>query len=543
MPGLCRAWGSPISNSVVTSRLAVKWNPARVKSEEKYTSLFHSSNDAIFIHDLHGRIVDANARTVDQFGYSEKELLSLNLNDLHPADMHAASEAAFREIERDGFVRFEIDFQRKTGERFTAEVSSSLFEIGNEKVVQGIVRDKTEQLRAVRQELELREQLERAQRMESLGMLAGGVAHDLNNMLGPLVGYPQLMLAKLPDDSPVRKYVKSMEQAAAGAADVIQDLLTLARRGQLEMTPVDLNEVAESYLNSPPFLKLSAAQSGITVRRNLASTVAAVSGSFTHLVKMLSNLVNTAYESMEGTGELTIETSRGHLDALRSGYDNIEPGEYIQLTIRDTGDGISPDDLPSIFEPYFSRQKLGHSGTGLGLAVVYGVIRDHGGYYDVFSAVGRGTEFVIYLPAIVRPVEDRPVSESMAGGTETVMIVDDSDDQRELGVELLTSLGYTVVTACNGHVAVELLRKQPVDLVLLDMIMEEDFDGLDTYRTMLTIAPGQRAIIVSGYASTERVQEARDLGAGAYVRKPYLLNTLAETVRHELDRQAAPVSS
>jgi len=409
--------------------------------------------------------------------------------------------------------------------------------------VVAIVREITDRRKAAEQERELRGRLEKAERMESLGILAGGVAHDLNNMLGPLVGYPDLLLGKLPSDSPLRRCIESMKRSATSAADVIQDLLTLARRGRYEMSPLDLNEVIEAYLNSPAGRELAASRPDVSISMALDDAVAAVNGSFPHLSKMVMNLVINAFDAIEAAGRITIGTEHRSLQMLDSGYRRIEPGEYVVLRVRDTGRGIAEADVEKIFEPYYSRKEVGRSGTGLGLSVVYGVVKDHQGYYDVFSEPDKGTEFVIYLPVSATPAVIRTDSGSVSGGHESILVVDDNRAQRDMAAELLSGLGYNVTVAVNGHDAVEQIERRAVDLVVIDMIMEDDFDGLDTYRAMVRIRPGQRAVIVSGFSSTDRVSEMQELGAGAYVRKPYSLESLGRAVRAELDRAVRALTS
>ncbi|MFH1313810.1 MAG: ATP-binding protein [Candidatus Eisenbacteria bacterium] len=254
----------------------------------------------------------------------------------------------------------------------------------------------------------LQEQLERARRMESLGILAGGVAHDLNNMLGPVVGYPDIILRRMPEDSPFREQIGRIGTAAQAAAQVIQDLLTLARRGRYQMGPTDLNEVVEAYLDSPGFIQISTERPDVVLSFNLDSGIAKISGSSSHLSKVVMNLVINAYEAMPDGGELIIETSQRYTEALLGGYGDVEPGDYIVLRIRDTGVGIHPDILGNIFEPYYSSKEMAASGSGLGLAVVYGIMKDHKGYYDVFSDVGTGTEFILYFPVMPVPaIEER----------------------------------------------------------------------------------------------------------------------------------------
>ena len=397
------------------------------------------------------------------------------------------------------------------------------------------LNDITERKNAEEHERNLQEKLQRAERMESLGILAGGVAHDLNNMLGPLVGYPELMLLRLPKDSPLRNQVEKMGASARDAANVVQDLLTLARRGRYEMVPTNINNVINSYLDSPAFANLLQLHPDVKVNTRLDESSGNILGSSAHLSKVFMNLIMNAFDAMPEGGELLIETACRHLDRLPGGHEKIERGNYVMVRIGDTGQGIEEKDLERIFEPYYSKKKMAASGSGLGLAVVYGILKDHKGYYDIVSKVGKGTEFILYFPVTS---EEAGCDQSIEdfSGNEKILVVDDVPEQREIAGELLSSLGYKVESCNNGHEAIQFLNKNKADIVVLDMIMEKDFDGLDTYREIIKMQPGQKAVIVSGFSITERVEQMQELGAGPYIRKPFSREQLGKAVRDELDR-------
>jgi CheY-like chemotaxis protein len=277
----------------------------------------------------------------------------------------------------------------------------------------------------------------------------------------------------------------------------------------------------------------------VRIETDLEPKLLNISGSFVHLGKSFINLVSNAAEAMSDGGLITIETRNQYLDKPVSGYDEIREGDYVVLSVSDTGDGISAGDLKRIFEPFYTKKSMGRSGTGLGLAVVWGTVKDHHGYINVVSEVGKGTTFTLYFPVTREEIipEQLPASaiEYMGKG-ESILIVDDVKEQRELAVTILRRLNYNSATASSGEEAVEYLRTRAFDLIILDMIMEQGMDGLDTYRKILEIRPHQKAIIVSGFAVTQRVTEAQVLGAGAYVKKPYLSEKLGLAVRKELDR-------
>ncbi|MDD1763021.1 MAG: response regulator, partial [Methanothrix sp.] len=236
-------------------------------------------------------------------------------------------------------------------------------------------------------------------------------------------------------------------------------------------------------------------------------------------------------------GVLTITTSNMYLDKPVHGYDDVSEGDYVVLSVADTGEGISPADLKHIFEPFYTKKIMGRSGTGLGLSVVWGTVKDHKGYIDVCSEEGKGTTFSLYFPVTRSEIAKDQISLSMSeymGNGESILVVDDIKGQRELAAAMLTRLNYKVTPVSCGEEAVEYLKTCSADIVILDMIMEPGMDGLDTYRQILEIHPQQKAVIVSGFSETDRVSRAQELGAGAYVKKPYVLERLGLAVRKEL---------
>ncbi|PKK83225.1 MAG: hypothetical protein CVT49_09465 [candidate division Zixibacteria bacterium HGW-Zixibacteria-1] len=390
----------------------------------------------------------------------------------------------------------------------------------------------------------LNERLEKAERMESLAVLAGGVAHDLNNMLGPVVGYAELLLKSDLTDDKVRKKIERIAASAGSAADVIQDLLALARRGRYEMTHIKLNDVLKSYFDSLSFMQLAKKKPEIDVLVSLTADDSSIFGSKLHLEKVLMNLVHNAFEAITNDGTITVSTEKIRINRLEYTGMEIELRDYMALRVKDSGAGIAPEDMHKIFEPYFSKKVMGHSGSGLGLSVVYGIVKDHKGYYDISSEYTKGTEFVLYFPfSTEEKISDSktPADDGAVGvaGNETILVVDDSAEQRDISREMLENMGYTVFTAQNGHAGVDFLKTHEVDLVALDMIMEDGFDGLDTFQEILKFKPNQPTIVVSGYSATDRVQTMLNLGASTYVRKPFGFESLGKAVRTtlEADRQ------
>jgi len=254
---------------------------------------------------------------------------------------------------------------------------------------------------------------------------------------------------------------------------------------------------------------------------------------------MVMNLISNAAEAMPEGGMAYIKSANQYIDQPIKGYADVIDGDYVTLTVLDTGIGIADVDIDRIFEPFYTKKAMGRSGTGLGMAVVWGTVNDHHGYIDVQSKEGKGTIFNIYLPASRQPSSEKRARHSIEdyrGRGESVLVVDDIEEQRTIAQKILTKLGYNVKAAPSGEEALAYIQKKPVDLIVLDMIMDPGIDGLETYKRIIQLHPGQKAIIASGYSESERVKEAQKLGAGAYVKKPYLMEKLALAIRLELDR-------
>jgi nitrogen-specific signal transduction histidine kinase/CheY-like chemotaxis protein len=382
--------------------------------------------------------------------------------------------------------------------------------------------------------------LQQAEKMEALGTLAGGVAHDLNNILSGIVSYPDLLLLDIPQDSHLRKPIETMQKSGQKAAAIVQDLLTLARRGVPVLEVTNLNVIVSGYLTSPEYARLLTHHPGMRMETNFSENLLSCMGSPVHLSKMIMNLVSNAAEAMPTGGDIRISTHNLRVDATNAkAYGGLEEGEYVVFRIVDSGLGISPEDIGRIFDPFYTKKEMGRSGTGLGMTVVWGTVQDHQGDIDVKSAAGKGTEIEVRLPATrkkVREPDSGATEEQIPGNGETVLVVDDIALQGEIAAGMLERLGYKAFYVQSGEAAVAWLEKRPADLVILDMIMASNIDGLETYKRMIKIYPGQKAIIVSGFSESDAVREAQALGAGRYLKKPYTFEALSRAVREELLR-------
>jgi PAS domain S-box-containing protein len=519
------------------------------ESERRLADIIEFLPDATLVIDRDGRVIAWNRAIEELTGIGKQDMLGRGnyeyavpfYGERRPILIDLAlrpdseKEKKYKAVQRTGDILFGEAHcpNLPPGDTYLSGTASVLRDAGG-RIIAAIecIRNSTERKK-------MEERLGRAEKMEALGLLAGGVAHDLNNVLGVVIGYSELLLSHTDPSGPIRSHVANIVSGGEKAAAIVQDLLTLARRGVPNRKVLNLNKIVSDCRQSPEFANFCSMHASVQVRFELAPDLLNVSGSAVHIGKTLFNLISNAGEAMPNGGLLSIRTANQYLDRPIRGYDEVREGDYVVLSVSDRGEGIHVSDLKRIFEPFYTKKVMGRSGTGLGLAVVWGTVKDHQGYINVESEEGRGSTFTLYFPVTREEVSvDRStVSASEYGGKgESILIVDDIEGQRELAAAMLQRLNYRTAVVASGEEAVEYLKEHPVDLVVLDMIMEPGMDGLDTYRQVLEIRPGQKAIIVSGFSETQRVSAAQGLGAGAYVKKPYVIEKLGMAVRKELDR-------
>ncbi len=477
------------------------------------------------------------------FGYTAEEFISGKISyekTIDPHDIERVMEEIriSSEEKKNDFTHKPYRIKTKNG--MTKWLDDMTFirrdEYGNITHFEGIVLDITERVKAEEEREKLRKKFQRSQKMESLGLLAGGVAHDLNNILSGIVSYPDLLLLDLPEDSSLRKPIQTIQESGNKAVDIVQDLLTIARGVASTKEPLNINDFVEEYLTSPEYNKLVQFNPTVKVNLNLDPDLLNINGSLIHIRKVIMNLVSNASEAIEESGNIYISTENRYIDTPLKRYEDVNIGEYVVLSVSDDGHGIPSDDLEKIFEPFFTKKIMGRSGTGLGLAVVWNILQDHDGYIDVLST-GNGTTFELYFPIIREAFVHKPLSipiEDLKGDGEKVLIVDDIQTQREISCSILEALGYKPVPVSSGEEAVEYLKENTVDLVLLDMIMEPGMSGRETYEKIIKIHPKQKAIIVSGFAETDDVKNAQKIGAGQYIKKPLTWEKIGIAIKKEL---------
>jgi PAS domain S-box-containing protein len=513
---------------------------AVAESETKYRRIFENIPDIYFETDLEAKVLEVSPSLEKRFLYTRDEIKGQPLFKIYK-DLRQREEGIAL-LTRNGYLKnHEIEFIDKDGRVSCCSVNAELVrkDTGQPERVVGILRDISEQKALEKEKKELEERLGRSQKMEALGLLAGGVAHDLNNILSGIVTYPELLAMDLEPDDPLRKSLEIIQSSGLKAAGIVQDLLTLSRRGVITKDIIDFNELISNFLQSPEYHKILSFHPNVTVENHINASVPFVKGSFIHLQKTVMNLISNAAEAQLGGGIIRISTSNRHLDCSLKGYDQVEKGDYLVLSVEDDGSGIAPEDLKRIFEPFFTKKVMGRSGTGLGMAVVWGTVQDHGGYIDIDSTPGKGTRFDLYFPAtrdLPLPEPEAFSLEGIRGKGQTILIVDDVREQRQIAEILLQRLGYQTACAASGEEAVAWLQEHKADLLLLDMIMEPGMDGYETYKQILSFRPDQKAVIASGFSRTLQVKQTLELGAGQYLKKPYTIEKIGLAVKAELEK-------
>jgi two-component system cell cycle sensor histidine kinase/response regulator CckA len=511
-----------------------------VASEEKYKYLFENSATANAIIDADLTLSLVNSEFEKLTGY-EKQVVEnkWNLNSLlHPSDFMKVKSYFVGGINEndDLSTNIELDIRDKDGAMKT--VLCKIGSIPNSLKRIASMMDVTEMKRAEKEKEKLKAKLARAEKMEALGFLAGGVAHDLNNVLSGIVSYPELLLLDLPEDSQLRKPILTIQESGLKAAAIVQDLLTLARRNVAATDVVNLNDIIDEYLTSAEFEKMMSFHPDVRVQFKREQHLLNILGSTSNLFKTIMNLITNAAEATIDGGTIHIATKNVYIERPVGGNDAFPEGDYVLLLVSDTGIGIPKKDLERIFEPFYSKKVMDRSGTGLGMTVVWGIVTDHQGHIDVVSQEGKGTTFKLHFPATrkaPKKMQQRTSIPDLMGNGESILVVDDVEEQRALASNMIKRLGYKVNTVSSGEAAVDFIKTNPnVDVLVLDMIMYPGIDGLECFRRIREVNPDQKAIIASGFSETDRVKGAQSMGAGVYIRKPYLLENIGLAIRDEL---------
>ncbi|MGD8509846.1 MAG: PAS domain S-box protein [Syntrophobacterales bacterium] len=503
-------------------------------SEEKYRTVLEANPDPVVVYDIKGKVVYYNPAFTRVFGWSLGERLGKKMDVFVPEESLPETQTMInRVLAGESFSGIETHRYTKQGKLIPVSISGAVLRDMDGNPVGSVIN-----LRDISQQKNLEGQLQQAQKMEAVGTLAGGIAHDFNNLLQAIQGYTELLLLRKKEGDSDWRELQEVIRASKRGAELTQQLLTFSRKVESKRRPLDLNqevgEVRELLERTIPKM--------IDVEFQLADNLKMVNADPAQLKQVLMNLAVNAKDAMPEGGKLLIETQSVTLDQeFCRRYAEVKPGNYVLFSISDTGHGMGKETLEHIFDPFYTTKEVG-KGTGLGLAIVYGIIKNHEGYITCYSRLEIGTTFRIYLPTI--EPETVPVNVFMAsepegdvrGGNETILLVDDEEFIRELGVDVLGRAGYTVLTASNGESALELYRQERarIDLVILDLIMP-GMGGTKCLEELLKVDPDTRVLIASGYSPDGPTKGALDTGAKGFVSKPYDTSQLLQLVRKILD--------
>lgn len=509
------------------------------ESELKFKTIFNVSPQVITISDPGGILMDAN----DEFRKFSRLEPGQAIGKPLEESFVLSGEARARlwsELKREGALAGrEIETTGLDGSPLTFLVFGKMIHMNVASFILLIFTDITALKDAENEKLVLQEKLSRSTKMEAMGLMAAEVAHDLNNILSGIIGYPQLLLMEPNITDKQKESLKEILETGQRAAAVVSDLLTIARGVASTKLSLPVNNVVTDYVNSPECRQLRDIFPRVELKLELDDKAGNITASTVHLTKVIMNLVSNAFEAMppdRTDGRIVIATRSVELRQKPPGFAGaFEPGRYALITISDNGSGIPKEDLGKIFEPFYSKKAKGRSGTGLGLAIVWNTINDHNGHIDVETGPD-GTTFRLYFRSTEEKtaVKERKKLDNYKGDGQRILVVDDVDIQRKLASKMLTTLGYVPVAVPSGEAAVEYLKKEDADLVILDMIMHPGMNGRETYGAIMEFKPDQKAIIASGMAETEEVAKAQAMGAGQFVNKPYTIEDLAIAVKNAL---------
>jgi PAS domain S-box-containing protein len=504
------------------------------RSERSYRGIFNATSEAIFVHDTErGVILDANKTALQMFGYTREEFLGMIPEQLTPDEFKLEELRRSQMIEetmREGTTVFEWLLKRKDGAKFWADVTLRNAEIGGQERILAVVRD-------VDARKKMEERLRQSEKLEAVGQLAGGVAHDFNNQLAGIVGYADLVRTEIEDGTELADSVDRILVAAKRAADLTGQLLAFARRGKYETTAIDVHELVEEVVS----LLRHSIDKRIALEQHLDAEPSHTLGDPTQLQSAILNLAINARDAMPEGGTLRIATDV--LDLKESdelcAREEMPPGRYVQIEVADTGTGMDEETQRRIFEPFFTTKPMG-KGTGMGLAAVYGTVKNHGGTIGVKSDPGSGSAFAILLPSYDGPIlpGERPTPRHPMTSAR-VLVIDDEEEVRRVASRMLEGMGHTAIVRRDGKSALEFFREswREIDLVVLDMSMPQ-MGGRETFLALKKIDPDAIVLLTSGFSIDKDVQELLDSGASGFVQKPFSKTEFAAVVTEASQRAA-----
>jgi len=533
---------TPAAPGLLTEHPPLTVKPAAPDAD--YRAIFHAVNDAIFVHDMDtGRILDVNRKMCQMYGYKPEEVRQLDVGALSAGKPPYAQEDALRWIRKtvEGQPQlFEWRAKHKRGSLFWIEVNLKRVRLGDQERLLAVVRDITERKRMEETQRRLEAKIQQAQRLESLGVLAGGVAHDFNNLLVAILGYTDLALAGLPPESPVRGDIEQIRKASIRAAELTNQMLAYSGRGRFVVKAINLNDLVGemTHLLERVISKKAA------LRFHLDPALPPITADPAQIGQVVMNLLTNASEALgDDTGVITLGTGALTADAayLSATFPaaSLREGPYVYLEVSDTGCGMDETTREKIFDPFFSTK---FTGRGLGLAAVLGIVRGHRGTIQVYSEKGKGTTFKVLFPRggasmetgsepLLR--EDAPGHRTAAG---TLLVIDDEPGVRDAARAMLERQGFFVLTAQDGPEGIQRFREhaESIAAVLLDMTMPR-MGGEVVFRELRRIRPGVRVILCSGYNEQDATSRFPGKGLAGFIRKPYGLGELIGVIRRVLE--------
>jgi len=507
------------------------------KSEEKYRTILESIEEGYFETDLEGNLTFFSNPFCKILGYSPSQLMGMNTRQYTTPKTAEKMDRITEQLLESGMPEnvTSYDVIRPGGDKVLLELSFSILKDtdGGPIGFKGVLRDVSERKRAEEEKHKLETQLQQAQKMESIGTLAGGIAHDFNNILMGIQGNASLMLLKINSEHPNYEKIKNIETYVQNGTTLTKQLLGFARRGKYLVKATDLNEIIDK--SSSLFART---KKEIQVHTKFFEGIWTVEVDRGQIEQVLLNLYVNAWQAMIDGGDLYLSTENVILDRTYVKPYKVEPGRYVKISVTDTGVGIDKSTQARIFEPFFTTKEMGR-GTGLGLASVYGIIKSHGGYINVYSELDQGTTFTIYLPASGKEADsEAEVFADIVKGSGTILLIDDEKMILDVGRELLVELGYTVLPAMSGQEAMDVYEKEQgkIDMIIMDMIMP-GMSGSETFDRLKKINPDAKILLSSGYSVDGQATQILRRGCDGFIQKPFNMNQLAEKIHKIMPNQ------